>query len=45
MDSSKIDKKGTYTICTLDEVDAVVSDDMLPEVFKEKCKNLGIAVY
>ena len=45
MDSSKIDKKGTYTICTLDDVDAVVSADMLTEVFKEKCKNLGIAVY
>ncbi len=45
MDASKCDKKGTYTICTLDEVNAVVSDDKLPQDFIKECKNMGINVY
>lgn len=45
MDSSKYETKGTYTICNLDEVTAVVSDDKLPQEFREECKDLGIFVY
>lgn len=45
MDSSKYEKKGTYTICDLNEITAIVSDDKLPQEFKEECKNLGIVVY
>ena len=45
MDSSKYERKGTYTICNLDDVSAVVSDDKLPQEFIEKCEELGIIVY
>ena len=45
MDSSKYETKGTYTICNLDEVTAVVSNDKLPQKFREECKNVGIIVY
>lgn len=45
MDSSKYEKKGTYTICNLDEVTAIVSDNKLPQEFITKCEELGIIVY
>lgn len=45
MDSSKCENDGTYTICNLEEVTAIVSDDKLPQEFIEKCRNLGIIVY
>ena len=45
MDSSKIGKRGTYTMCNLDQVDVVVCDDKLPENFIEECKARGILVY
>lgn len=45
MDSSKYERKGTYTICNLDDVSAVVSDDKLPQEFIKKCEELGIIVY
>ncbi len=45
MDSSKLEKKGTYTICQLDQVDALVSDSLLSDSFKEECKKHGLSVY
>ena len=45
MDSSKIGKRGTYTMCNLDQVDVVVCDDKIPENFIEECKARGILVY
>lgn len=45
MDSSKINQKGTTTFCTLDQVDAIVSDDKLPEEFINECNMRGIRVY
>ena len=45
MDSSKIGKRGTYTMCNLDQVDVVVGDDKLPENFIEECKAREILVY
>lgn len=45
MDSSKYERKGTYTICNLDDVAAIVSDDKLPQEFIKKCEELGIIVY
>lgn len=45
MDSSKYENDGTYTICDLNEVDVLVSDNKLPDEFKDECKNYGITVY
>ena len=45
MDSSKVEKKGTYTICGLDEVDCVVSDSLLSDGFKQECEEHGLSVY
>lgn len=45
MDSSKVDKKGTYTICHLDQVDAIVGDALLSDSFKQECKKHGLSVY
>ena len=45
MDSSKIGQRGTYTICQLQDAHAVICDNELPQAFKEKCEELGVAVY
>ena len=45
MDSSKYEKKGTYTICDLNEVTAIVSDEKLPQEFIKECESAGIVVY
>ena len=45
MDSSKINKRGTYTICSETDVDAVVCDKELPQIMKEEWENLGLSVY
>lgn len=45
MDSSKINQRGTYTICNHNEVDIVISDNELPEALKHEFRNRGIAVY
>lgn len=45
MDSSKLDRKSTYTICGLSDVDILVSDGNLPEDFLSECERQGITVY
>ena len=42
MDSSKIGVKSTYSFCSLGDVDIIISDDNLPEEFREDCKKHGI---
>lgn len=45
MDSSKVEKKGTYTICDLKQVDTVISDSLLSDGFKQECMKHGLSVY
>lgn len=45
MDSSKVGLKSTYTICTLEDVDILVSDGGLPEGFLAECQKHGVTVY
>lgn len=45
MDSSKVEKKGTYTICHLEQVDTLISDSLLSDSFKKECKKYGLSVY
>lgn len=44
MDSSKVDRRSTYTFCGLDDIDALISDGGLPEDMKTRCKDAGIRV-
>ena len=44
MDSSKVGVKNTYSICGLDMVDIIVSDDNLPEEFLEECRKNNVQV-
>lgn len=44
MDSSKVNKSGTYTFCTLNDVSVVVSDSKLPMEIKDNIKNQGVMV-
>lgn len=44
MDSSKVNKNGTYTICDLKDIDFLISDSKLPEDFLEECENQGVKV-
>ena len=44
MDSSKVGVKNTYSICELRDVDIIVSDDNLPEEFKEECRKYGVQI-
>lgn len=44
MDSSKVDVKNTYSICSLDDVDIIVADDGLPEEFLEQCSRHNVQV-
>ena len=45
MDSSKVERKGTYTICGLDQVDVLISDSLLSDSFKQECEERGLSVY
>lgn len=44
MDSSKVGKSSTFTFCTLDQADVLVSDDALPESFRARCEANDITV-
>lgn len=44
LDSSKIDRRSTFRICGLDEVDTVISDGRLPSEFLSACENAGVKV-
>ena len=44
MDSSKIERRSTFRICGLDEVDTVISDGRLPPEFLSACENAGVKV-
>lgn len=45
MDSSKVGKKSSFTICDLPDVDIIISDGSLPKDFLEECKKHDITVY
>ena len=45
MDSSKVGKKGSFTMCDLVDASAIVSDDALPEKFLEECREASVKVY
>lgn len=44
MDSSKLDRKGTYSICGLDDIDILVSDGHLPPDFRRECRHHKVTV-
>ena len=44
MDSQKIGIKGTYSVCGLDDIDILVSDDHLPEEFLMECVSHNVKV-
>lgn len=44
MDSSKIGEKSTFCICSLEEVDILVSDGKLPQDFLEECSRCHVEV-
>lgn len=44
MDSSKVGVKSTYSFCTFSDVDIIISDDNLPEEFREDCKKHGVQI-
>ena len=44
MDSSKLDRKGTYSICGLDDIDILVSDGHLPPDFRQECRDHKVTV-
>lgn len=44
MDSSKIDKKSTFHICQLEEVDTVISDQNVSKDFQTECEKAGICL-
>lgn len=44
MDSSKVGRRSTFSICDLDGVDVVVSDDRLPDDFRSACSNADVTV-
>lgn len=44
MDSSKVGKSSTFTFCTPENVDVIVSDGALPESFRERMTEAGILV-
>lgn len=44
MDSSKVGKSSTFTFCTLDQADTLVSDENLPEEFRTLCENHNVSV-
>ena len=44
MDSSKVGKSSTFTFCTLDQADVLVSDGNLPEEFRMLCEKHNVTV-
>lgn len=44
MDSSKVGVKSTYSICGLEDVDIIISDDNLPGEFREACRKHHVQV-
>jgi DeoR family transcriptional regulator of aga operon len=44
MDSSKVGNRGTFKVCDLGDVDAVVSDDGLAEDFLKSCRDSNVEV-
>lgn len=42
MDSSKIGRRSTFSICDLDSVDVVVSDDNVPDDFRSACSSAEV---
>lgn len=44
MDSSKVGVKGTYSVCSLKEIDMIVSDGRLPGDFLAECKKNHVTV-
>lgn len=44
MDSSKVGKSSTFTFCTLDQADVLVSDGNLPEEFRTLCERHNVRV-
>lgn len=44
LDSSKIDRRSTFHVCTLEDVDIVVGDGKLPEEFLEECRKADVEV-
>lgn len=45
MDSSKVGFKSTFSICTLKDIDMIISDDTLPADISALCKNAGVEIY
>ena len=44
MDSSKVGVKNTYAICSLADVDVIISDGNLPEDFLEECRKYNVQI-
>ena len=42
MDSSKIDKKSTFHICQLEDVNTVITERNVPEEFRMECAKAGV---
>lgn len=42
MDSSKVDKKSTFQICQLDEIDTVISDENVSKEFQRDCEKAEV---
>ncbi|WP_308615587.1 DeoR/GlpR family DNA-binding transcription regulator [uncultured Enorma sp.] len=43
-DSSKIDRRSTFHVCSLQDVDVVVSDGNLPKEFLDECRHADVEV-
>ncbi len=44
MDSTKVGKKSSFTICGLEDVDVIVSDGALPDSFLAECQKYNVTV-
>ena len=44
VDSSKFGKKGFSKICDLDKIDQIITDDKIPQVYRESLEEMGIEV-
>ncbi len=44
MDRSKIDRRSTFSICALEDVDVVVSDGELPKAFVRACDDAEVEI-
>lgn len=44
MDASKLNKKSTFQICRLSDVDMVVLEGNVPDYFRQECENLGVQI-